>query len=205
MQVTAHSEMYRRSPDLPRGSRSQRAPRFPAVDATACTVHACVKACVDLQRCHGTPCVRTSLLAARVCTWTCYEGDCCTPQTLGTTVLETYGYNHEHWWRFAPVGFLIFFIIVMNGVTAVALRLLSGGPTGNVGKRCRLLLLGFCIQTSVLSACGFMLLNSMPSSMNTSECGDALRTLTLQLCAKPPPTVWEVTMRHTALGCYACY
>ena len=47
-------------------------------------------------------------------------------QSLGKAVLSTYGYDHAHWWRFAPIGFLVFFIVVMNGVTAVALRLLSG-------------------------------------------------------------------------------
>jgi len=48
------------------------------------------------------------------------------PQSLGKTVLRTYGYDHEYWWRFAPIGCLIFFIVVMNGITAVALRILSG-------------------------------------------------------------------------------
>ena len=47
-------------------------------------------------------------------------------QSLGKSVLSTYGYDHAYWWRFAPIGFLIFFIIVMNGITAVALRILSG-------------------------------------------------------------------------------
>ena len=58
----------------------------------------------------------------------------CVMQTLGTAILQTYGYNHEHWWRFAPIGFLIFFIVVMNGVTAVALRVLSGTPAVTFGQ-----------------------------------------------------------------------
>ena len=47
-------------------------------------------------------------------------------QTLGVAVLQTYGYNHAHWWRFAPIGVLCGYIVLMNAVIAVALRFLSG-------------------------------------------------------------------------------
>ena len=47
-------------------------------------------------------------------------------QTLGVSVLQTYGYDHAHWWRFAPIGILCAYIILMNAVIAIALRLLSG-------------------------------------------------------------------------------
>jgi len=58
-------------------------------------------------------------------------------QSLGKTVLSTYGYDHEYWWRFAPIGFLIFFIVIMNGVTAVALRILSGANVYGSGSPLR--------------------------------------------------------------------
>ena len=61
-------------------------------------------------------------------------------QTLGIAVLQTYGYDHAHWWRFAPIGILCGYIVLMNGVIAVALRLLSGahGPFSAVCSRSRL-------------------------------------------------------------------
>ena len=47
-------------------------------------------------------------------------------QTLGVAVLQTYGYDHAHWWRFAPIGILCGYIILMNVIIALALRFLSG-------------------------------------------------------------------------------
>ena len=91
----------------------------------------------------------------------------CVVQTLGTAILQTYGYNHEHWWRFAPIGFLIFFIVVMNGVTAVALRVLSGGFAASSGGMSvvHCISASRCVLTPLLTD-AFVCLLTCPRSTN---------------------------------------
>ena len=63
-------------------------------------------------------------------------------KTLGAAVLQTYGYDHAHWWRFAPIGILCGYIILLNVIIALALRFLSGAhasPLVTTAKRLHLL------------------------------------------------------------------